>query len=63
MGELFTRTHLAIVAVVAIVFFGGKKLPGLAKGIVEGLRGFKDGMRGFTECGSSEVGALNSCYS
>lgn len=49
MGELFTPTHLAIVDVVAIVFFGGKKLPGLGKGLSEGLRGFKNGMRGFTD--------------
>ncbi len=49
MGELFTPTHLAIVAVVAVVLFGGKKLPELGKGLGEGLRGFKDGMKGFTD--------------
>jgi sec-independent protein translocase protein TatA len=49
MGELFTPTHLIIVAVVAIVLFGGKKLPELGKGLGEGLRGFKDGMKGLSE--------------
>jgi sec-independent protein translocase protein TatA len=49
MGELFTPTHLAIVAVVAFVLFGGKKLPELGKGLGEGLRGFKDGMKGLTD--------------
>ena len=49
MGELFTPTHLIIVAVVAIVLFGGKKLPELGKGLGEGLRGFKEGMKGVTE--------------
>lgn len=49
MGELFTPTHLIVLAVVAIVLFGGKKLPELGKGLGEGLRGFKDGMKGITD--------------
>jgi sec-independent protein translocase protein TatA len=49
MGELFTPTHLMVLAVVALVLFGGKKLPELGKGLGEGLRGFKDGMKGVTE--------------
>jgi len=49
MGELFTPTHLIVLAVVVLVLFGGKKLPELGKGIGEGLRGFKDGMKGVTE--------------
>jgi sec-independent protein translocase protein TatA len=46
MGELFTPTHMIVLAVVAIVLFGGKKLPELGKGLGEGLRGFKEGMKG-----------------
>ena len=49
MGELFTPTHLIVLAVVAIVLFGGKKLPELGKGLGEGFRGFKDGMKGITD--------------
>ena len=49
MGELLAPTHLIVVAVVALVLFGGKKLPELGKGLGEGLRGFKDGMKGLTE--------------
>ena len=49
MGELFTPTHLIVLAVVAVILFGGKKLPELGKGLGEGLRGFKDGMKGVTE--------------
>ena len=48
MGELFTPTHLIVLAVVAIVLFGGKKLPELGKGLGEGLKGFKEGMKGIT---------------
>jgi sec-independent protein translocase protein TatA len=46
MGELFTPTHLIVIAVVVLVLFGGKKLPELGKGLGEGLRGFKEGMKG-----------------
>ena len=49
MGELFTPTHLIVLAVVAIVLFGGKKLPELGKGLGEGLRGFKEGMKGVAD--------------
>ena len=49
MGELFTPTHLIVVAIAAIVLFGGKKLPELGKGLGEGLRGFKEGMKGITD--------------
>ena len=49
MGELFTPTHLIVIAVVAIVLFGGKKLPELGKGLGEGLRGFKEGIKGVTD--------------
>jgi len=47
MGELFTPTHLIVIAVVVLV--RGKKLPELGKGLGEGLRGFKDGMKGVTD--------------
>jgi sec-independent protein translocase protein TatA len=53
MGELFTPTHLIVLAVVAVVLFGGKKLPELGKGLGEGLRGFKEGMKGLGDDSSS----------
>ena len=49
MVELFTPSHLLIVAVIAFVLFGGKKLPELGKGLGEGLRGLKDGIKGLTD--------------
>jgi sec-independent protein translocase protein TatA len=49
MGELFQPTHLLILAVVAIILFGGKKLPELGKGLGEGLKGFKDGLKGTSD--------------
>jgi sec-independent protein translocase protein TatA len=49
MGELFTPTHLMVLAVVAVILFGGKKLPELGKGLGEGYRGFRDGLKGVTD--------------
>ncbi len=49
MGELFQPSHLIVLAIIVVVFFGGKKLPELGKGLGEGLRGFKDGMKGITD--------------
>ncbi len=45
----FSPWHIAIVLLVALLFFGGRKLPELGKGLGEGLRGFKDGMKGITD--------------
>ncbi|HSY50990.1 MAG TPA: twin-arginine translocase TatA/TatE family subunit [Thermoanaerobaculia bacterium] len=44
MGELFQPTHLLLIAIVAIIFFGPKKLPELGKGLGEAIRGFRDSM-------------------
>ena len=49
MGELLTPTHLMVIAVIAFVLFGGNKLPELGKGLGEGLRGFKDAIKGLTD--------------
>lgn len=46
MGDLLQPTHLMIIAVVLIVLFGGRKLPELGKGLGEGLKGFRDGLKG-----------------
>ena len=49
MGELFQPTHLIILAVIVVFLFGGRKLPELGKGLGEGLRSFKEGMKGVTD--------------
>ena len=36
MGDLFQPWHLILLAIIVIVFFGGKKLPELGKGLGEG---------------------------
>jgi sec-independent protein translocase protein TatA len=49
VGELLTPTHMIVVAVVAFVLFGAKKLPDLGKGLGEGLREFRDGIKGLRD--------------
>jgi len=46
MGDLFQPTHLLVIGVILLVLFGGRKLPELGKGLGEGLRGFKEGIKG-----------------
>lgn len=38
-----------VVAAVALLLFGGKKLPELGRGLGEGFRGFKDGIKALTD--------------
>ncbi len=47
--EIFQPWHLIVVAIIAVVFFGGKRLPELGKGLGEGFKGFKDGLKGVSE--------------
>jgi sec-independent protein translocase protein TatA len=46
---LFQPTHLLIIAAIALLIFGPKKLPELGKGMGEGIRGFKAAMQGKDE--------------
>jgi len=43
---LFQPTHLLIVAGLALLILGPKKLPELGKGLGESIRGFKAAMQG-----------------
>jgi len=47
--SLFEPTHLLVLLGIAVVFFGGKKLPELGRGIGEGFRAFRDGIKGIGE--------------
>jgi len=48
MGKLGVTEILLILAVV-LIFFGGKKIPELMKGMGKGIKEFKDGMKGDDE--------------
>ena len=38
--------ELLVILVVAVLLFGGKKIPEVAKGLGEGIRNFKDSLKG-----------------
>ena len=45
MGE-FSIFHWQIVLAVVLIFFGGRRIPEVMKGLGEGIRSFKEGMSG-----------------
>ena len=46
MGEgLFQPMHLLVIFAIALLIFGPKKLPELGKGLGEGFRALKNGMK------------------
>lgn len=49
MGDLLQPWHLILLAIVAFVLFGAKRLPELGKGLGEGLKGFREGIKGVSD--------------
>ncbi len=45
LDGLFQPTHLIIIFAIALLIFGPKKLPELGKGLGEGIRALKEGMK------------------
>jgi sec-independent protein translocase protein TatA len=45
MEGLFQPMHLLVIFFIALLFFGPKKLPELGKGLGEGFRALKEGMK------------------
>lgn len=41
----FSPMHIFLVLLIVLVLFGGRKLPELMRGLGQGIREFKDGMR------------------
>jgi len=46
--------EIILIGVIALVFFGGKKIPELMKGLGQGIREFKDASKGTTDSDSSK---------
>jgi sec-independent protein translocase protein TatA len=38
--------ELIVILVIAVILFGGKKIPEVAKGLGEGIRNFKNSLKG-----------------
>ena len=50
---LFQPTHLIIIFAIALLVFGPKKLPELGKGLGEGIRALKEGMKDHSQTQAS----------
>jgi sec-independent protein translocase protein TatA len=48
MGE-FSIFHWLIVLAIILIFFGGRRIPEVMKGLGEGIRSFKEGMSGASQ--------------
>jgi sec-independent protein translocase protein TatA len=44
--DLLQPMHLLVIAVVAVLCFGPKKLPELGSGLAKGIRSFKEALKG-----------------
>ncbi len=53
--EALQPWHIILIVLVAVIFFGGRKLPELGKGLGEGFKGFKDGLKGVTDDSPAET--------
>jgi sec-independent protein translocase protein TatA len=45
MEGLFQPMHLLLILVIALIFFGPKRLPEWGKGLGDGIRALKEGMK------------------
>jgi sec-independent protein translocase protein TatA len=45
MEGLFQPTHLVFIMLLLLIFFGGKKLPELGRGLGAGIKEFKDALK------------------
>jgi sec-independent protein translocase protein TatA len=55
----FSVWHLVVIAVVVLVLFGGRKIPEMMRGLGQGVREFKEGMRGDQSAQSSQSNQPN----
>jgi len=53
---LFQPMHLLVIFFIALLVFGPRKLPELGKGLGEGIRALKEGMKETTDQASTDQG-------
>jgi sec-independent protein translocase protein TatA len=46
--------ELLVIALIILLFFGGKKIPEMMKGLGKGVKSFKDGMKDIEQTGSTD---------
>lgn len=50
--------EVLLIALVVLLFFGGRKIPELMKGLGKGVRSFKEGMNGLEKESEAEQSAV-----
>ena len=53
-------TEIVLIALVVLLFFGGKKIPELMKGLGKGVKSFKEGVNGIEKDIKGEDSSENS---
>lgn len=48
--------EIIVIALLVLLFFGGKKIPEMMKGLGKGVKSFKDGMKGLDDDKESTPG-------
>lgn len=59
MGQ-FSLTHLLLLAVIALLFFGPKRLPQLGQSLGRAIKGFKEGLDGTDSESQNETRSVGS---
>jgi len=49
-------TEILVVALIAVVLFGGRRLADAGRGLGEAIRNFREGMRGDSDAGKPKAG-------
>lgn len=44
--EALSPAHLLIILLILVIFFGGRRIPEVMRGLGEGIRSFKDALHG-----------------
>jgi len=52
---LFQHMHLLVILVIALIIFGPKRLPELGKGLGDGIRALKEGMKDNNAAGKTDA--------
>lgn len=56
-------SELLLIAALVLLLFGGKKLPEMMKGLGQGVRSFKDGMKEISDPDSDESHSCQQMHS
>ncbi len=60
MGYLETPWHIVLLLVIALLLFGGKRLPEIGRSLGSGMREFKDSVTGDSPVAAEEPAELPS---